>query len=100
MIASLTGLTWSFNWFRKFSYAITGGGELKPYVLPQSNIDNTTRAASLLDVLYVDLKDKNPLATTFYFALPQDSTGVFRVSVVHKRILTIRQIIYSSINTL
>ena len=85
LIASLTGLTWSFSWFSKFTYAITGGGELKPYVLPQSNTDNTAKATSLLDVLYVDLKDKNSLATTFYFALPQDFTGVFRVSIVHKK---------------
>ena len=86
LIASITGLTWSFTWFSKFTYAISGGGELKPYILPQSDLERSSdKPTSLLDQLYVDLKAKNPQASTFYFALPQDSLGVFRVSIVHKK---------------
>lgn len=66
--------------------ATSGGNELKPYVLPLSD---TTRAninnALSLDELYTRLKKEEPKATTFYFALPQSSDGVIRVSVVHVR---------------
>lgn len=85
LIVSLTGLTWSFSWFSKLTYKLTGGGELKPYVLPNSaTIDQSLKSGSNLDNLYVDLLKKNSLATNFYFALPQDSLAVYRVSIVHK----------------
>jgi uncharacterized iron-regulated membrane protein len=86
LLAAFTGLVWSFNWFSKAVYTVTGGGELKPYILPKS--DTLTMAAQLpklLDQLYVQLKKAEPEASTLYFALPADSSGIFRVSIVHRR---------------
>lgn len=85
-IIAFTGLIWSFIWFSKAVYTITGGGELKPYILPQSDTLNMeSRLSDPFDKLYIQLKAAEPKAPTFYFALPADSLGVFRVSIVHKR---------------
>ncbi|WP_029906029.1 PepSY domain-containing protein [Prevotella sp. 10(H)] len=87
LILSLTGLIWSFSWFSESVYYITSGGkELKPYTLPKSdtlNINN--RILEPLDKLYLQLRNDEPNATTFYFALPRKNDGVIRVSVVHER---------------
>ncbi|MDR1202101.1 MAG: PepSY domain-containing protein [Tannerellaceae bacterium] len=86
LLATFTGLIWSFNWFSKAVYTMTGGGDLKPYVLPKS--DPLTVAEQLsnpLDKLYIQLREADPQAPTFYFSLPADSSGVFRVSIEHKR---------------
>jgi len=87
LILSFTGLIWSFNWFSESVYYITSGGkELKPYTLPQSDTLNITNPIiEPLDKLYTQLKKEEPNATTFYFALPQSDDGVIRVSVVHER---------------
>jgi len=86
LLACFTGLIWSFTWFSKAVYTITGGSELKPYILPKSDTLNiSNRLTDPLDRLYVQLREAEPKAPTFYFALPSDSLGVFRVSVVHKR---------------
>jgi len=85
ILASLTGLIWSFTWFSKAVYTLTGGEELKPYVLPKSDTLNIGNQTYLLDKLYTQLREAEPKAPTFYFALPFDSLGVFRVSIVHKR---------------
>jgi len=85
-LAVFTGLIWSFNWFSKAVYTITGGGELRPYILPKSDTLNINgQLTEPLDKLYVQLREAEPQAPTFYFALPSDSLGVFRVSIVHKR---------------
>ncbi len=86
ILIALTGLIWSFTWFSKAVYTVTGGGELKSYVLPKSDVSGMdTKLADPLDKLYMQLKEANPKAPTFYFAMPSDSSGVFRVSIVHKR---------------
>lgn len=86
LLIACTGLIWSFTWFSKAVYGLTGGGELKPYVLPQSDSSHSCHASDQsVDQLYLRLKRAEPQAATFYIALPTDSLGVFRVSVVHKR---------------
>lgn len=83
---ALTGLVWSFSWFSKAAYYVTSGGkELKPYVMPQSDTLNAAYGKANLNVLYERLKKEIPQATTFYFALPQKKEDVIRVSVVHER---------------
>ena len=87
MILCFTGLVFGLSWFSQAVYAVTSGGkELKPYMLPQSD---TLRVGlhdnKLLDRLYIRLRAEEPDATIFYFALPTQSDGVFRVSIVHKR---------------
>ena len=72
-------------------YSITSGGEeLKPYVLPVSDIhlQVVNRVTNPLDRLYTQLRHEEPAAKTFYFALPGQADGVYRVSVVHKEGLT------------
>lgn len=87
LILSFTGLIWSFTWFSESVYYITSGGkELKPYTLPKSDTLNiATQSTEPLDKLYIQLREEEPDATTFYFALPSNNEGVIRVSVVHKR---------------
>lgn len=86
LIISLTGMIWSFNWFSTAVYYVTSGGEeLKPYTLPQSDTLNISHETSNLNTLYERLKRETPQATTFYFALPQHKDAVIRVSVVHQR---------------
>ncbi|MCM0207760.1 PepSY domain-containing protein [Bacteroides fragilis] len=86
-ILCFTGLIFSLNWFSKAVYGITSGGEeLKPYVLPLSDtLQVGSRVEAPLDLLYTRLRSEEPAAKTFYFALPGQADGVFRVSVVHKR---------------
>lgn len=86
LILSLTGLIWSFNWFSTAVYYVTSGGkDLKPYTLPQSDTLNIEKGTSNLNVLFSKLKKETPEAKTFYFALPQKENAVIRVSVVHER---------------
>lgn len=87
VILCFTGLIWSFTWFsNSVYYATSGGKELIPYTLPQSDtLQIANRLSNPLDQLYQQLRREEPNATTFYFALPQRDEGVIRVSVVHKR---------------
>lgn len=87
VVLCFTGLIFSLGWFSKAVYAATSGGnELKPYVLPLSDTTQASIGNALpLDELYFRLKKEEPEAATFYFALPQSSEGVIRVSVVHVR---------------
>lgn len=104
VVLCFTGLIFSLSWFSKAVYSITSGGrELKPYTLPVSDTlpasdtirvsftgepDSSRRTDScppLLDQLYDRLRAQEPVAKTFYFALPSTADGVYRVSIVHKR---------------
>ena len=87
IILSFTGLVFSLNWFSKAVYFITSGGkELKPYTLPISDTLRISRWKNdSLDKPYFQLREEEPAANTFYFALPVTNDGVFRVSIVHKR---------------
>ena len=86
-VLCFTGLIFSLNWFSRGVYSITSGGEeLKPYVLPVSDtLQVVNRVTNPLDRLYTQLRLEEPAAKTFYFALPGQADGVYRVSVVHKR---------------
>lgn len=87
IVLCFTGLIFSLSWFSKAVYAVTSGGEeLKSYTLPMSDTLQTSRPlVKPLDRLYHRLRQEEPAATTFYFALPTETDGVIRVSVVHKR---------------
>lgn len=87
IVLCFTGLIFSLSWFSKAVYSVTSGGrELKPYVQPVSNtLRLSNRVTDPLDCLYDQLHKEESSAKTFYFALPGQPDGVFRVSVVHKR---------------
>lgn len=87
LILCLTGLVWSFNWYSQAVYYLTSGGkELQPYTLPQSDSLHTDRKVSVpLDQLYSQLSVQEPYAKTFYFALPSSPKDIIRVSIVHER---------------
>lgn len=83
---SFTGLIWSFEWFSQSVYSLSGGGELKPYTLPQSDtlqLNNPSFDNTILDKLYGQLLTETPDATDYYFALPSTNDGVIRVSVAY-----------------
>ncbi|MCD7977122.1 MAG: PepSY domain-containing protein [Tannerellaceae bacterium] len=83
----LTGLVWSFQWYSTGLYYITSGGkELKPYTLPQSDTLQITKALQEpLDKLYQQLRQEEPGAKTLYIVLPYNESAVFRVSLEHVR---------------
>lgn len=86
LLLSFTGLIWNMNWFSKSVYRLTGGKELKPYVLPQSgNTPADSVATFPLDRLFIRLKQEEPEAKEFYIVIPQKPEDVCRVSIVHKR---------------
>lgn len=87
IILCFTGLIFSLNWFSKAVYTITSGGEeLKAYTLPTSDtLQALQPLAEPLDRLYHQLRQAEPDATTFYFALPLQKADVIRVSIVHQR---------------
>jgi len=87
ILISLTGLIWSFSWFSESVYFISSGGEkLKAYALPKSDVPLSDSALKdPLDRLYNQLRNEEPDAKTFYFALPSKEDDVIRVSIVHKR---------------
>lgn len=86
LVLCLTGLIWSLDWFGNSVYYITSGGkEVKPYVLPKSDTTKVSAEIDVLDKLYLQLREQEPEATTFYFALPQNTDDVIRVSIVHER---------------
>lgn len=85
-----TGLVWSFDWYSRGVYRLTGGKELKAYKLPVSDTTAMERSdargtAFPLDKLYHRLREEEPVATGFYFVMPQRPEDVCRVSIVHKR---------------
>lgn len=81
-----TGLVWSFEWYSKGLYRLTGGKELKPYKLPQSKLPAPAGNASFpVDELYRRVRAASPEAKEFYFVIPREPGDVCRVSVVHRR---------------
>lgn len=87
VVLCFTGLIFSLSWFSRAVYAATSGGEeLKPYTLPVSDTLQTLRPLhEPLNRLYHQLRQEEPDATTFYFALPSQKEEVIRVSIVHRR---------------
>ncbi|MFT4221614.1 PepSY-associated TM helix domain-containing protein [Dysgonomonas sp.] len=86
LLLALTGLIWSFDWFSKSVYKLSGGGELKLYTLPLSDttqIKEIKAENSTLDKLYLELLNEIPNAADYYFALPSANDGVIRVSIAY-----------------
>ncbi|MFV0538159.1 MAG: PepSY-associated TM helix domain-containing protein [Dysgonomonas sp.] len=82
LLLALTGLIWSFDWFSKSVYKLSGGDELKPYTLPLSDTTQI-KENNILDRLYVQLLKETPDAADYYFALPSANDGVIRVSIAY-----------------
>lgn len=82
LLLALTGLIWSFDWFSKSVYKLSGGDELKPYTLPLSDTTQI-KENNVLDKLYVQLLKETPNAADYYFALPSANDGVIRVSIAY-----------------
>jgi uncharacterized iron-regulated membrane protein len=85
IVASFTGLIFGLPWFSRSVYWLTsGGGEMKPYVLPPSTPPSTPTGAASPDLLFAKILAESPDAEQLYLALPADSAGCYRVSVVHQ----------------
>lgn len=86
LLLSLTGMVWNMEWFGKSVYRLTGGKELKPYVLPLSDTAAVNLSAYFpVDKLFIRLKQEEPAVKEFYMVIPQKPEDVCRVSIVHKR---------------
>lgn len=86
-VLCLTGMMFGLDWFSRSVYAVASGGNtLQPYSLPSSDTVrvDTAKTASL-DILYRQIRKEAPEAKNYYFTIPEKSTDVYRVSVVHKR---------------
>ena len=82
----LTGLTFGLDWFSKSVYYAASGGEtMQDYVLPLSDTTKVGAQTASLDALYRKVRDENPQACQFYFALPATKADAYRVSIVHER---------------
>lgn len=86
LLLALTGLIWSFDWYSKSVYKLSGGGELKPYTLPLSDttqVDGAKTKNKILDRLFIQLASETPNAADYYIALPSSKDGVIRVSIAY-----------------
>lgn len=87
LFLAATGLVWSFGWYSRGVYRLTGGKELKAYKLPVSDTTTAGRRSEAVfpfDRLYDRLRQEEPEATEFYFVIPERPEDVARVSIVHK----------------
>lgn len=87
MIAvSLTGLIFGLDWFSNTIYKMASGGkDMAVYTLPLSDTTLSGRSSASIDLLEAKVKQETPSAVQYYYALPTDSTGSYRVSVVHEK---------------
>ena len=87
LVLAFTGLIRNLDWFSESVYYITSGGKsLIPYSMPQSDTLQANMSSVFpIDKLYTDLRKAEPNAKTIYLALPSQSDGVIRVSIVHER---------------
>ena len=86
VVASFTGLVFAFGWFSSGVFRLVSGG--KPYVAYEMPSTDTTQIAGTpqpLDAVYARLTKEEPHAVQFYYALPQASSDVYRVSIVHAK---------------
>lgn len=86
VVASFTGLVFAFGWFSSGVFRLVSGG--KPYVAYEMPSTDTTQVAGTpqpLDAVYARLTKEEPHAVQFYYALPQASSDVYRVSIVHEQ---------------
>lgn len=90
LLLGATGLVWSFDWYSRGVYRLTGGKELKAYKLPVSDTTALGRlpaaaTAFPIDRLYRQLRREEPEATEFYIVIPRRPEDVARASIVHRR---------------
>lgn len=98
ILLAATGLVWSFGWYSRGVYRLTGGGQLKAYKLPVSDTTAVKQASGRpgepvdelmgvfpVDRLYHRLRAEEPEATGFYIVMPRRPEDVCRVSIVHRR---------------
>jgi len=80
-----TGLMYALSWWTALMYlTVSCGRDIEPYQLPSSIVAETS-TKPVFDELFRRLRAEEPQAKTFYFALPSDSLGCIRVSIVHER---------------
>ncbi|MCI6619647.1 MAG: PepSY domain-containing protein [Prevotella sp.] len=86
IVASFTGLLFALEWFSKSIYKVTSGNrELVEYVMPSTDTTQVKTLPHAIDRLYARLSKEEPQAVQFYYALPQEPSGVYRVSIVHEQ---------------
>lgn len=83
LIISLTGLTWSFNWYGDTYYKIISGGkDLDKWTIPSSDTTSIDEPLGLSDRLWEISKQEYPIGQkgSFMFDFPSSKTGVYRIS--------------------
>lgn len=85
MALCFTGMMFALSWFVSMMYmTVSGGRDVEPYSLPMSEV-SVSAYENTLDELHRRLRMEEPEACEFYYALPHDSSGCIRVSIVHER---------------
>lgn len=83
---SLTGLIFGLDWFSNAVYKVASGGKsMEAYTLPASDSTMANRPTASIDLLEAKVKRETPCAVQYYYTLPTDSLGSYRVSVVHEK---------------
>jgi uncharacterized iron-regulated membrane protein len=85
LAACWTGMMFGLDWFSGAVYRLVSGGqEMQAYEMPQSVLEHSNEKTASLDALSKRLQKQEPLAVQFYYALPQNDSDVYRVSIVHE----------------
>lgn len=79
-IFAFTGLAWSFEWFNKGIYAVTGS-PMKPAKAPEVTYDSVTKKITL-DAAYEVAAAQSPGAEFFNIQMPKDSVSTYTVNVL------------------
>lgn len=86
IVVSLTGLIFGLDWFSQGIYQLfSGGKQMEAYTLPPSDAAHIQKETANIDLLQAKIQKESPNAEQYYYALPADSLGSYRVSVVHEK---------------
>lgn len=79
-VFAFTGLAWSFEWFNKAIYTVTGS-EMKPAKAPELSYDSTGQKINYDQALAV-ARQLEPAAHFYSVAPPKDSIAPFTITVL------------------
>lgn len=85
IVLCLSGMLFGLTWFAQGAYHLVSGGKtMEEYALPSSDSTKEWMKAPI-DSLAQLIHRQEAHAVQVYYALPQTSTDVYRVSIVHER---------------
>lgn len=86
IVVSITGLIFGLDWFSHGIYQLASGGkQMEAYTLPPSDSLHIQSKTASIDLLQAKILKESPNAVQYYYVLPADSLGSYRVSVVHEK---------------